>query len=146
MAPDGSAVFVTGSGAIAVYKAATGATIWTHSITFGPTSVAVSPDGSKIFVAGASGPSTSTFGTTAAYNAATGAKLWSQTSTNPGGYNAIAVSPDGSRVFVTGTWQRMFNTGYLDPSSTGRWHTTPPPEPRPGRTSTAVPSPLRSLR
>ena len=108
MAPDGSAVFVTGSGAIAVYKAATGATIWTHSITFGPTSVAVSPDGSKIFVAGASGPSTSTFGTTAAYNAATGAKLWSQTSTNPGGYNAIAVSPDGSRVFVTGTWQRMF--------------------------------------
>jgi len=107
VAPDGSAVIVTGSGAVAVYKAATGATIWAHSLTFGPTSVAVSPDGSKIYVAGASGSSPTTFGTTAAYNAATGAKLWSQTSTNPGGYNAVAVSPDGSRVFATGTWQRM---------------------------------------
>jgi len=55
-------------------------------------SVAVSPDGSRVFVTGDAG--------TAAYDASTGTALWG--ASFAGSLQSVAVSPDGSRVFVTG--------------------------------------------
>jgi Tol biopolymer transport system component len=70
-----------------------------------PTAVGVSPDGSEVFVTGASAaPATSLDYATVAYDASTGDALWSKRYTRPGsdaGY-ALGVSPDGSKIFVTG--------------------------------------------
>lgn len=85
VSPDSKTVFVTGtqdrvgSAASKSYvtialSAATGATAWETKTVFPPhvphslTSIAVSPDGSRVFIGGSSG--------TIAYNAATGAQLW----------------------------------------------------------------------
>jgi hypothetical protein len=76
-----------------------------------PASMAMSPDGSKVFVTGvaaAGGPRAgrADYGTVA-YGAAAGAQLWASVYSGPL-YNgtdeaaAVAVSPDGSKVFVTG--------------------------------------------
>src|SRR2546427_9268887 len=69
--------------------------------------VAVSPSGSKVFVAGASdgGPSNSDYAMVA-YYVSTGAKLWVKRYDGPGdsvdSASSIAASSDGSAVFVTG--------------------------------------------
>ena len=82
MAPDGSAVFVTGAGtsvnteATVAYNPATGVPLWTAPAAIVPGSIAVSPDGSRVFVTGVFG--------TQAYNAATGASLWTVRSTRKG--------------------------------------------------------------
>src|SRR5438067_2101217 len=72
------------------YNAATGTPIWADAS--GPQgradAIAVSPDGSTVFVTGTTG--------TVAYNAATGATLWTAA-----GATAIAVAPDGSAVYVS---------------------------------------------
>jgi DNA-binding beta-propeller fold protein YncE len=127
---DGSKVFVTGGSdggrtnsdyLTIAYDAASGAKLWNRRYD-GPASnvdaaygIAVSPDGSDVFVTGAStGGSTS--GSTSvisgddyltiAYDASTGAALWHRrydTPTNdPDVARSVAVSPDGSKVFVTG--------------------------------------------
>jgi outer membrane protein assembly factor BamB len=72
-----------------------------------PIRLAVSPDGSEVFVTGSTGPFGSSweFGTVA-YDAATGTQLWDAFYEGPGLSNnpqAIAISPDGTEVFVTGS-------------------------------------------
>lgn len=75
--------------------------------------VVVSPDGSRVHVAGTGGweePGTCTYGnddyTTITYDAATGQGLWMSRYDGPSEglewAQAIATSPDGSRVYVTG--------------------------------------------
>jgi WD40 repeat protein len=69
--------------------------------------LAVSPDGSRVFVTGLSdGGGTDQDYATAAYNAGTGEPVWAARYDGPGhtydAARAVAVSPDGSRVFVTG--------------------------------------------
>jgi hypothetical protein len=68
--------------------------------------MAVSPDGSKVFVTGSSNGSTGFDYATVAYEATTGDQLWVTRYDGPdhSGDSAlkIKVSPDGSRVFVTG--------------------------------------------
>ena len=99
------------------YSAATGTRLWARRYN-GPGhgddhaySVAVSPDGARVFVTGASeGVGHSAFGyATVAYNAATGAQLWARRYNGPGnGFStawSVAVSPGGTRVFVTGSSQ-----------------------------------------
>jgi DNA-binding beta-propeller fold protein YncE len=126
LTPNGSVVFVTGVSAgtttandyvTIAYDAATGHKLWGARFNGpgngndGASSLAVSPDGAKVFVTGGSvGPTTSDDYTTLAYDAATGHKLWGARYDGPGGGNdraaSVAVSPDGGVVFVTG-----FSTG-----------------------------------
>jgi hypothetical protein len=118
VSPDASEVFVAGGSegstsgldyATVAYDASTGATVWSRRYTRPGFDVAyalgVSPDGSRVFVTGASGGSTgSSDYATVAYDASTGATLWSRRYTRPGNEVAVdlGVSPDGSQVFVTG--------------------------------------------
>src|SRR5207244_480426 len=133
ISPDGSKVFVTGYAAVPgfsddyatlAYDAATGAKLWLKHYDGGgrsvdhASSIAVTRDGSKVFVTGASvapGSSHSEYGTVA-YDSSTGAKLWAMHYAGSGGVvdyaSCIAVSPDGSKVFVTGTSFGTY-TGYV---------------------------------
>jgi DNA-binding beta-propeller fold protein YncE len=123
VSPDDSTVYVTGSGlcvglgagfSTVAHTAATGAQRWAASYcgpsgdhTY-PSALAVSPDGSTVYVTGASDLSHSDSGdyATVAYNAVTGAQRWASLYVGPADdrdqANAVAVSPDGSRVYVTG--------------------------------------------
>jgi len=122
LSPDGSTVFVTGgtvfgpSGHMATlaYDASTGAQKWvaefpgSSSPEFGRgNALAVSPDGSTLFVTGwtecqrCSDPSLEVY-STLAYDASSGARLWVSRYAAEGSARSIAVSPDGSQVFVNG--------------------------------------------
>ena len=149
--PDGSAVYVTGSvtnttggtnnddfGTIA-YDAATGATRWV-AIYSGEAAtgaddaraIAVSPNGTKIFVTGPSSNGANLDYTTIAYGTH-GGVVWLNRYNGPADLddvsNALAVSHDGSQVFVTGGSQNGASSGedYATigiGSTTGRqlWH------------------------
>jgi hypothetical protein len=71
--------------------------------------VAVSPDGSRVFVSGDSHQPNTNFSdsVTAAYDASTGARVWLQRYNGSGNAMdeglAVGVSPDGTAVFVTGS-------------------------------------------
>jgi DNA-binding beta-propeller fold protein YncE len=119
---DESRVFVTGrsSGigtgydyATVAYNGATGSPLWaqryngTGNSTDEAQSVAVSPDGTKVFVTGDSKTSISGYDyATAAYNASNGTPLWVKLYNGLGNVDdfgkAVRVSPDGTKVFVTG--------------------------------------------
>jgi WD40 repeat protein len=120
VSPDGSVVFVTGGSygggtdhdyATIAYDAATGEEIWItrYDWTTGAdfaASLAVSPDGSVVFVTGGSfGGGTDYDYATIAYDAATGEEIWiTRYGTTGADFAAsLAVSPDGSVVFVTGS-------------------------------------------
>jgi WD40 repeat protein len=113
VSPDSKTVYVTGRldffGGMAAksydtiaLNAATGATVWNANTKFPPhvfhfiTSIAVSPDGSTVYIAGSSG--------TVAYNAATGAQLWLDAYKQAYDRSrvSLAVSPDSATVYVTG--------------------------------------------
>jgi DNA-binding beta-propeller fold protein YncE len=120
--PDGAAVFVTGTAVAAsgtsdyatvAYDPSTGAQLWARTLHSSKgaseaRALAVSPDGSQVFVTGltTAGPSPSAYGTVA-YATGNGAARWvarySGPATGRGGVAwGIAVSPNGSKVFVTG--------------------------------------------
>jgi hypothetical protein len=124
VSPDGTMVYVTGtswsdtSGTYydydtVAYDTSTGNRVWAKSYT-GPgsrddeaTAIAVSPDGTKVFVTGYSTTSNNQQDyATVAYNASTGAQLWVRrydgTANAEDVATAIGVSLDGTRVFVTG--------------------------------------------
>jgi len=124
VSPDGSRVFVTGySGgagtksdyATVAYDAGSGATLWVrryngpnnaHDLAY---SIAVAPDGSRVFVTGSSCECSIADAdyATVAYDADTGTRLWVRRYNGSAGQAdeaySVAVSPDGSRVYVTGT-------------------------------------------
>jgi hypothetical protein len=124
VSPDGSKVFVTGSSigstsaddyATVAYDASTGDQLWAKRYN-GPANrrdfafaLAVGPDGSELFVTGASVGSTSEYDydyATVAYDASTGDQLWATRYSGPGDdYDqpaALGVSPEGSELYVTG--------------------------------------------
>ena len=131
VSPDGSRVFVTGviSGsnvvdwATVAYDASTGAQLWVRRY-HGPggfsnvaTALGVSPDGSRLFVAGFISMSRSQDDyATVAYDTSTGARLWAKRYHGPAvggnGASALGVSPDGSQVFVTGSSTGTTNNDY----------------------------------
>ena len=115
VSPDGATLFVTGTVADAAgsdyvtiaYDVGTGNKRWiaryrgTGAYNFGY-AIAVSPDGSRVFVSGeASGGQN-----TVAYDAATGTQLWpppgDKRASGGSVVYALAVSPDSSTVFATG--------------------------------------------
>jgi WD40 repeat protein len=123
VSPDGSTLFVTGYGQGAgttndfvtiAYDPATGAQRWVarydgpfHSAD-AARFISVSPDGSKVFVAGTSISAPHDYDwATVAYDASTGAELWAARYGGPGHFRddvqGLGVSPDGSRVFETGS-------------------------------------------
>jgi sugar lactone lactonase YvrE len=94
------------------YNAATGATLWTadaaNSPYAFPTTITVSPDGAKVYVAGWKEAKTGSpsFYAIDAYDAATGASLWQATYSGPAQHSSfpfMTMSKDGSRIFVAGT-------------------------------------------
>jgi WD40 repeat protein len=130
VAPDGSTVFVTGSTEVGVhstqdygtvaYDAATGAARW-RALYDGSGgndtayALAVSPDGSAVFVTGTSvGDGSDDDYATVAYDATTGDELWAARYTSPSRREdtavAVGVSPDSSMVFVTGFSARPDNS------------------------------------
>jgi len=117
--PDGARVFVTGYSrgfqptgfpphdyATVAYDSVAGAQLWAARYNGAangdddPTSIAVSPDGSTVFVTGSSAGSHGLEYATVAYNSATGFQLWE--ARQAGKASSLAVSPDGAKVFVTG--------------------------------------------
>lgn len=119
ISPDNSKVFVTGYSrgtttrydyTTLAYDVATGARRWVNRYN-GPgngndiaSSLAVSPDGSKVYVTGHSHGTTVGYEyATVAYDSSTGARLWVKRSDHDGEACCVAISPDGRKVFVTGT-------------------------------------------
>jgi len=142
VSPDSKTVYVTGrrdffgghasrSYVTVALNAATGATKWSTSTTFPAhvghtlTSIAVSPDGSTVFIAGSSA--------TVAYNAATGAQLWldAYKQTYDRSRVSLAVSPDSATVYATsgsnapGSTAPHYWTAALDAATgTQQWQAT----------------------
>jgi hypothetical protein len=69
--------------------------------------IAVSSDGTKVFITGSSASATGGDYETIAYDASTGAKRWAERYNGPSDSRdeatSVAVSPNGSQVFVTGS-------------------------------------------
>ena len=121
VSPDGRTVYVTGESvgsgtgfdyATIAYNTANGAQRWLRRYN-GPVggddlgeSVAVSPDGGKVYVTGWSSNGTPPGYLTVAYQASNGAQLWAQPYANPAGNSfmatSVAVGPAGKSVYVTG--------------------------------------------
>jgi len=127
---DGKSLYVTGSlgakggagpradYATAAYDAATGTRKWVTRYNPTPAAgdsagtgtslawaIAISPDGTRVFVTGRSDtPDTNSDIATVAYNTADGKQLWAMRYAGPGDDQGlgIAVSRDGGRVFVAG--------------------------------------------
>ena len=116
LSPDGSTVFVVGSSngdyLTVAYDAATGARVWKKRYkdpiggNFGNEAGAfgVSPDGSTVFVTGASDDGVWTDYATVAYKASTGRHLWTARygGSAKDAARALSVSPDSSAVFISG--------------------------------------------
>ena len=130
VSPNGSTVFVTGASpgatsaadyATIAYNASTGAQEWVKRYNgVGnnnyANSVAVSPNGSTVYVTGESDAVGSVPQyATIAYNATTGTQLWAKRYSGPGSSqdaaHSVAVSPDGNTVFVTGTSTSSTSSG-----------------------------------
>jgi hypothetical protein len=119
---DGSAVFVTGQARsrtvppqflTSAYNAATGAQLWQaryrgmKSAMPGSRSVAISPDGTRVFVTGSAFDvkCCNLHMVTIAYAATTGARVWTATYFGPGisaAAGTVVADPNGSEVFVSG--------------------------------------------
>jgi WD40 repeat protein len=117
VSPDGRTFFVTGESqggaevdeqygyATVALDAATGARRWVARFENGNSeAVAISPDGSTVFVTGAG--LLPQAAATAAYDASTGAELWKRQYAGPSGQfgsaSSLAISPGGTTLYVTG--------------------------------------------
>jgi putative pyrroloquinoline-quinone binding quinoprotein len=137
VSPDGKTVFVTGVSdgrtspqdfVTISYDATSGAKVWSDRYSGAdpfagdlPSALAVSPDGSKVFVTGESyqGAETAQDFLTIAHDAVSGDRLWIRRfgGLPEGAYDTphdIAVGPAGRRVFVVGGVQTDTSTGYAD--------------------------------
>jgi WD40 repeat protein len=130
VSPDGSSVFVTGHSqedrasndlVTAAYDALTGDELWVTRFQRGTNdygkALDVSPDGSRVFVAGYSDE----VYVTVSFDSETGALRWVRRNTRGHIPNDLVVSPDGSRVFLTGYSEALPNDAFVtvahDPAS-----------------------------
>ena len=147
--PDGSTVYVGGwikclqgctassfeGFVIVAYDVATGDKLWVarHASTGGaPQTVAVSPDGTRVYVSATDGLDSSYV---LAYDADTGAESWAVQTPKAEAYygGGLAVSPDGSTLFVDETTSvddlycdadGIITTAYDAASGTEKWTST----------------------
>ena len=119
VSPDGARVYVStdfhfigrGQGVVTfAYDARTGRQLWASR--YRPkdsgarvSGLAVSPDGTTLYLAGTLGQAHSLFFGVIAYSAATGKQRWLRyyTKVKPGYAESVAVSPDGKTVYATGS-------------------------------------------
>jgi DNA-binding beta-propeller fold protein YncE len=101
LSPDGAIVYVQHGDGVAAYTAAGGAQLWTNSGTGWEKSVAVSPDGTRVFVSRRQAEGTDEV---VALDARSGVELWTAQQSTPAEVTLrdLAVSPDGSLVYATG--------------------------------------------
>jgi hypothetical protein len=108
-----SSAATSGDYSTVAYDAASGLVLWVRSLDGSSHdaddayALAVSPDGSNVYVTGASfGVGTGPDYVTVAYDATTGARRWARRYNGPGNDEdlayGVAVSPDSSIVIVTG--------------------------------------------
>lgn len=117
VSPDGSRAFVSTEAAsldgdvlTVAHDTATGKRLWTAVFASPATanltrSIAVSPDGTKVFVTGSARTGTTSAYATMAYDTADGTRLWAARYAGPASHSqavSVAVSPHGAKVFVTG--------------------------------------------
>jgi len=114
VSPDGARVYLTadgigrGQGGIVAYDARTGRQLWAsrympNGLAAGVSGLAVSPDGTTVYLTGRTGSAQSEFAVIA-YAAATGKQRWLRYSTGTrGDAESVAVSPDGKTVYATGS-------------------------------------------
>ncbi len=136
--PDGGRVYVTGwdrgghgftdDASTVAYDAATGAQLWVARYdgaihrSDAAYSLALSPDGQTVFIAGESYSRRGVDHALAvAFNAATGAQLWAVNSrlfagTEYSNATSVEVAPDSSRVYITGATSTARATGCLYPN------------------------------
>jgi PQQ-like domain len=132
VSPDGSTVFVTGESFVSLgepvyatlaYDAATGSRLWRKQfrgpagIFDDPRTLSVTPDGSSVFVTGASRGAKSGYDyATVGYDASDGTKLSVHRYDGPASEfdapEALGISPDGSKLFVTGASYGSTSTKY----------------------------------
>jgi len=124
VSPDGATVFAAGTSDVgldsdyltAAFDSTTGATLWVrtydgpiHDSDFGQ-DLALSPDGSRLFVTGNSYGASGQEYATVAYDATDGGQLWAAryrgAATGNSGAMAVATSPDGGTVYVTGSVEK----------------------------------------
>jgi YVTN family beta-propeller protein len=100
VSPDGAKVYITGdSNLVTVIDAATNTVAATIPVGAGPAGIAVSPDGSRAYVANYTSKNVSVI------NTATNTVIATVTASyNP---NGIVVSPDGKRVYVSDDYSYM---------------------------------------
>ena len=115
MSPDGSTVFVTGSHECSAcssregwltmaYDVENGDMLWSarRAAEGGPSSIAVSPDGSGLFVSGQE--SSGEARALVAYDPRTGQRLWGvRRDGPPTAWSGLQVSPDGRTVYLAGS-------------------------------------------
>ncbi|MBI4728939.1 MAG: hypothetical protein HY775_05480 [Acidobacteria bacterium] len=160
--PDGTRVFVSGwtpgsetdsDYATLAYDAESGARSWAARYN-GPGngwdraySLAVGPDGARVYVTGGSyGSGSSSDYATLAYDSSSGTKLWEARYDGPGNRwdraTSLAVGPDGARVYVTG---RSVGSGTKSDYATIAYDASVASVPRattaPRRATTTRPSP-----
>jgi sugar lactone lactonase YvrE len=166
--PDKAVVYVTGittkkatglrNEVTVAYNATTGRQLWLERYQgmgrhprggAGVPSIAVSPDGAAVYVAGDLARGGHNDYLVIAYDAATGAQLWVVSPLTYGSvapYHGVAVSPDSKTVYVTGTQDffggissRSYDTIALN-AATGAtvWNTNSKTRPHVGHTLTAI--------
>jgi DNA-binding beta-propeller fold protein YncE len=154
VSPDGARVYVTGSStnpttpsasgtdyATLAYDAATGVPVWTAPVRYDggrylgdrAGGIAVSPDGTAVYVTGASYTETAA-GTrdivTVASAAADGAPLWTRSydgvSSDDDGGVGVGVAPDGGEVYVVGfaNYQSYLAIAYAADTGAPAWSRT----------------------
>jgi hypothetical protein len=121
VAPDGSALYITGMTHTEALNTSTGTVEWNvkNPDNSNNSQLVVSPDGSTVYTAG-NGSGNLITATVASFDAATGATNWRYGYSAPAGsegeFGNLSISPDGSTVYASGTLNLQHGNRFLEVS------------------------------